>query len=81
MSHVVTRSRYFREATEGRSVDVETDMSTLAGVRVIELGNKKGSQVELYLPRGSKNVRIALSGRQARSIFLTLARHYDRLGK
>lgn len=77
---VVTRSRYFNTFTAGKSVDVHTEESTLAGVRVIDRGNKKGTEVELFLPNGTKNVRISMSGRQAKSIVSTLLRHYERTG-
>ncbi len=80
-NRIVTKSRYFNRVASGKSVDVEVDQDTLAGVRVIERGSKKRTEVEVLLPRGSKNVRLTLSGRQARSIFNTLANHYDRTGR
>ncbi|MEK6884815.1 MAG: hypothetical protein AABY22_34605 [Nanoarchaeota archaeon] len=79
-SRIVTRSRYFNQFSRGKSVDVSIDSSTLAGVRVQERGNKKGTEVELFLPNGSKNVRISMTGRQAKSIVNTLLRHYERTG-
>ncbi len=77
---IVTRSRYFNQFSTGKSVDVSTDPSSLAGVRVQERGNKKGTEVELFLPNGAKSVRISMSGRQAKSVFNTLLRHYERTG-
>lgn len=81
MNNIVTKSRYFNRIAEGKSVDVEVDNDSLAGVRVSERGNKKGTEVEILLPRGAKNVRLTLSGRQALSIFNTLSNHYVRTGK
>jgi hypothetical protein len=81
MNRIVTKSRYFNRIAEGKSVDVEVDQDTLAGVRVVERGSKKRTEVEVLLPRGSKNVRLTLTGRQAKSIFNTLANHYARTGK
>lgn len=77
-NRIVTRSRYFNRVVATKTVDVPTDDSTLAGVRVTQLGNKKGDEVELFLPRGNRMVRVVLSGRQGRSVFNALARHYDR---
>lgn len=81
MKQIVTKSRYFSRVAETKSVDVDTDPTSLAGVRVAERGNKKGTELELFLPRGGKNVRLSLSGRQANSIFRTLERHYARTGR
>lgn len=77
-NRIVTKSRYFSRVQDSKTVDVLTEDSTLAGVRVTDLGNKKGDEVEIFLPRGDKMVRVVLSGRQGRSVFNTLARHYDR---
>jgi len=59
-----------------------TPGSTQAGVRVATRGVHKGSTVEILLPSTTvdgrdRTVMVGLTGRQARAIYETLARHYD----
>ncbi len=63
--------------------NVRTTPSTKAGVRVISRGAKKASRVEIVVPSttidGSPRVvKLTLTGRQARALFETLDRHYNK---
>ena len=57
--------------------------STRIGVKVFSKGTKKGSVVEMILPSTTPEgvpctVRVCLSGRQARAVYETLARHQNK---
>lgn len=77
-----TKSRYYNKfADQKNTFSVRTTQSTKAAILVDSGGNKKATTVEVILPsttvHGSKRmVKLTLTGRQAKAIFDTLARHY-----
>lgn len=81
---IVTKSKlYNRLDRSNKSFDVRTERSTKAGVRIETRGTKKLTNVEIILPSTTNDgedrmVRVTMTGRQARAVFETLSRHYDR---
>lgn len=77
----VTKSKLYDQLSNTPTFEVRTKHSTAAGVRVESHGVKKGSTVEILLPSttitgGKRIVKIDMTGRQARAIYETLARHF-----
>ncbi len=63
--------------------NVRVASSSRVGVKVSSLGTKKGSVVEMILPSTTPEgvpctVRVCLTGRQARAVYETLARHQNK---
>lgn len=84
MAKITTRSKlYNRLAKRGKSFSVRTETSTQAGVLIESRGSKKRVNIELILPStdtdgSDRTVRVNMTGRQARAIYETLTRHYER---
>lgn len=77
----VTRNRLWRKLDDKNSFFVRTTAGTQAGVLAATYGNKKGGFVAILLPSTTiegrqRTVKVCLSGRQAKVLFDTLAKHY-----
>lgn len=78
----VVKSKLYNSLNTEDSVLITTADSTRAGVRIEEVGNKQGIEVELLIPIVNNNndegvLRLSISGRQARALYTSLNRFYS----
>lgn len=75
------KSKLYNKLSEGNTFSVRTTLTTQAGVKIEDQGNKKGSIIEVILPSttitgAKRSVKVQMTGRQARALYETLSRYY-----